>query len=197
VPTTSSLPSWTDPSTEQLRHLEADDRDAQDFSDYFTLWERQSAYINVNRRIKDHLVLDWQIPRLPGSSQGRPRRYTDSIPWSQDARDLLFSKGDGEGIGGKLVFEHVVPLKNVVTELRDAYRQGNGRDGASMLLLLRRVHLGPQFTIVTAAEDRKHIGRSVASRADALRKYESLAGGLSGFVRLIDDPRFSAHFLTP
>lgn len=170
-----------------------DGRDAQDFSDYFALWERQSAYINVNRRIKDHLVLDWQIPRLPGVSQGRPRRYTDSIPWSQGARDLLFTNGGGEGVGGKLVFEHLVPLKNVVEELRRAYQEGDGRDGASMLLLLRRLHLGPRFTVVTAAEDKAYIGRTVSS-SDALAKYDKLPGGLDGFGNLADDPRFSSHF---
>jgi hypothetical protein len=170
-----------------------DERDAQDFSDYFALWERQGTYVNVNRRIKDHLVLDWQVPRLPGDSQGRPRRYTDSIPWSEAARDVLFTNGDGEGIGGKLVFEHLVPLKNVVAELRRAYQEGDGRDGASMLLLLRRLHLGPRFTVVTAAEDKTYIGRAVSS-ADALAKYDALPGGLRGFANLNDDPRFAERF---
>ncbi|MBZ4486718.1 hypothetical protein LQ938_05935 [Microbacterium sp. cx-55] len=185
--------SWDDSDAEQLLRTDNDERDAQDFSDYFALWMRQSAYINVNRRIKDHLVRDWQVPRLPGSSQKRPRRYADGIPWSMSARDLLFSLELGKPLSGSIVFEHVRPLQNTVAQLTAAYVQGDGRDGPSMLEILRRVHTGWCFAVVTKSEDTT-IKRRAEDDISGSQKYAELQGGSAGFELLRDDPRFAMRF---
>lgn len=184
---------WDDSDAEQLLRTDNDERDAQDFSDFFALWIRQSAYINVNRRIKDHLVRDWQVPRLPGSSQKRPRRYADGIPWSMGARDLLFSLEPGKPTSGSIVFEHVRPLQNTVAQLTAAYLEGDGQDGPSMLELLRRVHKGWCFAVVTKSEDTT-IKRRTEDDISGSEKYRSLPGGADGFLLLRDDPRFPPRF---
>lgn len=184
---------WENADAEQLLRTEHDERDAQDFSDYFPLWVRQSAYISVNRRIKDHLVRDWQVPRLPGSGQKRPRRYADGIPWSTGARDLLFSLEPGKPLSGGIVFEHVRPLQNTVAQLTAAYVRGEGRDGPSMLELLRRVHTGWCFAVVTKSEDAQ-ITRRAEDDISGTQKYAELQGGSGGFLLLRDDPRFATRF---
>lgn len=185
---------WEAADSAQLLRLDTDERDAQDFSDFFALWIRQSAYINVNRRIKDHLVRDWQVPRLPGSSQKRPRRYTDSIPWSRSARDFVFGSVPGASLGGGLVFEHVRPLQNTVAQLVAAYQQGEGHDAQSMLALLRRAHTGWCFAVVTKAED-KSIKRRADDGITGEEKYKEVPNGAAGFMLLRDDARYASRYL--
>lgn len=187
-----SAQAWLAPGAEQLERLETDERDAADFVDYMPLWIRQAGYpggeARINRRIKDHLVRDWQVPRLPGRGRRAGReRYASGIPWSADARRLLFSPATDEKLAGGLVFEHVRPLKNTVAELRASYVAGEGRDPASMLALLRRLHVGWCFAVVSK---RDRVPRAYADGADPLLKFADIAGRAAGFMILRDDPRF-------
>ncbi|MEV8273373.1 hypothetical protein [Microbacterium sp. NPDC077184] len=188
----SSGQPWMAPGAEQLERLTTDERDAQDFVDYMPLWIRQASYAGgearINRRIKDHLVRDWQVPRLPGRGRRSGReRYASGIPWSKDARHLLLSPGPDDKLAGRLVFEHVRPLKNTVAELRASYVDGEGRDAASMLALLRRLHTGWCFAVVSK---RDRVPRAFADGTDPVTKFAEVDGGAAGFLILADDPRF-------